>query len=235
MTENFPDGPIEFPLMIFAAGYGTRMGPLTQGTPKPLVSVAGRAMIDYALDLIDEVTPSKTVANAHYLSEQIRAHLEPKGIEISEERPHILDTGGGLRHALPMLDAETVMTLNPDVIWQGPNPLRILQQAWQPDIMDALLLCIPLARTIGRVGGGDFKLLPDGRAERGGTLGYGGAQIIKTGSLATVTKPAFSLNMIWDQMNDDGRLACVEYPGRWCDVGRAESIPLAENLLASNV
>lgn len=221
--------------MIFAAGFGTRMGPLTMDCPKPMLDVGGRPMIDYAYDLVQGFGAKRVVANTHYLGDQIRDHLTPKGVAISHEAPNILETGGGLRKALPLLDADTVMTINPDVIWSGPNPLSIAAEAWDPDKMDALLLCVPKARTIGRVGAGDFTVSEEGRPTRHGNMVYGGVQILKTDSLQDVEEDAFSLNVIWDRLNDAGRLYCTEYPGKWCDVGRAECIPLAENLIAADV
>ncbi|WP_246149646.1 nucleotidyltransferase family protein [Tritonibacter litoralis] len=223
------------PVMIFAAGFGTRMGPLTMDCPKPLVPVAGRPMVDFALDLIADFPAERVVANAHYLADQIQDYLEPKGVLISHEFPNILDTGGGLRRALPLIDSDTVVTINPDVIWRGPNPLNMVAEAWDPDKMDALLLCIPKDQTIGRIGPGDFTLSDGGRPTRGGSMVYGGVQIIKTSTVKDIAEDVFSLNLVWDKLNHDNRLYCAQYPGKWCDVGRAESIPLAENLIATDV
>ncbi|MBT8153619.1 nucleotidyltransferase family protein [Epibacterium ulvae] len=221
--------------MIFAAGFGTRMGPLTADRPKPMIEVAGRPLIDHALDLVNAIDAPTIVANTHYLGDQVRTHVEPQGVLISHEEPDVLDTGGGLKQALPLLGDGPVLTLNPDVIWSGPNPLETVINAWDPSQMDALLLCIPLKRTIGRIGSGDFTISDTGRPSRGGNMVYGGVQIIKTDSLRDIQDDAFSLNVVWDRMNSENRLYCAEYPGKWCDVGRAECIPLAENLIASDV
>lgn len=229
MTSN------ALPVMIFAAGFGTRMGPLTQNKAKPLVDVGGRPMIDYALDLIQEYGADRVVANAHYLGDQIKAHLEPKGILVSHEEKKILETGGGLRNALPLLGSSPVITINPDAIWQGPNPLTVVLDAWEPERMDALLLCIPKERTIGRIGPGDFTVDENGRPDRGGNMVYGGVQVIKTEALHDIPEDAFSLNILWDRMKQDNRLFCCEYTGKWCDIGRAETIRLAENLLIQDV
>ncbi|MTH97409.1 nucleotidyltransferase family protein [Roseibium sp. RKSG952] len=219
-------------IMMFAAGFGTRMGALTRDKPKPLIEVAGKPLIDHALDLVDELRPIKVVANAHYRADQLEAHLAPKNVVLSREEPDILETGGGLRAALPLLGTKPVFTMNTDAIWAGPNPLKLLQETWDPDRMDALLMCIPVEQTIGHSGQGDFTIDEDGRITRGPSLIYGGAQILKTDGLRAFQQKAFSLNLLWDQMHNQKRLFAVQYPGRWCDVGRPEGIAMAEGLLA---
>lgn len=219
-------------VMLFAAGFGTRMGALTKDRPKPLIEVAGRPLIDHALVLVDDLKPARVVANLHYRADQLQAHLEPKGILLSRETPKILETGGGLRAALPLLGAGPVFTINSDAIWAGPNPLTLLKNAWDPDRMDALLMCVPVGQTIGHAGDGDFTADADGRITRGPGLVYGGAQILKTDGLDAFSEPAFSLNLLWNEMQEQRRLFALEYPGRWCDVGRPEGVALAEGLLA---
>ncbi|WP_170326095.1 nucleotidyltransferase family protein [Ruegeria arenilitoris] len=219
-------------VMLFAAGFGTRMGALTKDRPKPLIEVAGRPLIDHALDLVADLGPDRVVANLHYLPDQLEAHLAPKGVLLSREEHEILETGGGLRAALPLLGPDPVYTLNTDAIWAGPNPLTMLRDAWNPDRMDALLMCIPTNQTIGHTGTGDFTADAEGRITRGPGLVYGGAQILKTDRLMSIPDKAFSLNLIWDQMHSQGRLFAATYPGRWCDVGRPEGIALAEGLIA---
>lgn len=220
--------------MIFAAGFGTRMRPLTNDRPKPLIPVAGRPLIDHALGYVAGAGIKRIVANTHYRGEQLQAHLGPKGVLIADESNEILDTGGGLKAALPLLDSDPVFTLNPDVLWLGPNPLTVLRQSWDAAEMDVLLLCTPLARTHGRAGGGDFAQDATGQITRPGDLVYGGAQIVKTDLLRQLPDRVFSMNVIWDQMNAAGRLRLVEYPGEWCDVGTPEGIPLAERLLETH-
>ena len=127
--------------MLFAAGRGTRMGSLTANRPKPLIPVAGRALIDHALDLVKEAGPACTVVNLHYRAEMLRQHLSGEDLLFSEEA-ELLETGGGLRHALPLLGTDPVFTLNSDAIWSGPNPLKLLQEHWDPDRMDGLMLCL---------------------------------------------------------------------------------------------
>lgn len=223
--------PVPLPIMIFAAGFGTRMGALTKTKPKPMIEVAGKPLIDHALDHARAAECDPVAINLHYKPETLRAHLTGQNIRFSEETDQILDTGGGLKAALPLLERSPLATLNPDVIWSGPNPITVLQSHWQPERMDALLLCVPITRTIGRLGEGDFSSDTQGRGRRGGSLVYGGAQILKTDGLEELSDTVFSLNCLWNRLIADNRLYVCEYPGHWCDVGRPECIPLAENLL----
>jgi len=218
-------------LMLFAAGLGTRMGALTQSRPKPLVEVAGRPLIDHALDLVTPLRLPRVVANLHYLPEQLAAHLSSKAVALSVEAPDILETGGGLRHALPLLGTGPVFTLNTDAVWHGENPLQTLLTQWDPDRMDALLICIPKTQAVGHKGAGDFILDETGRAARGPGLIYGGAQIIKTDLLNEVEDSVFSLNLLWDRMLGSGRLYGAQYGGAWCDVGHPQGIIDAEEMI----
>ncbi|WP_370399655.1 nucleotidyltransferase family protein [Sulfitobacter sp. JB4-11] len=220
-----------FPVMLFAAGFGTRMKALTQDKPKPMIEVAGRPMIDHALGLAEQAGATRLVANLHYRPDDLRRHLEPRGVVCVIETPDILETGGGLRNALPTLGAGPVMTMNTDAIWAGPNPLTLLQAAWRPDEMDALLMGISPANAVGHQGDGDFTRDADGLLRRGPGLIYGGVQIIKTDLLAQIDARAFSLNLLWDRMLAASRLHGLEYPGRWCDVGHPDGIGMAERLL----
>ena len=218
------------PLMIFAAGLGTRMRPLTDDRPKPLIAVADRTLLDRALDMARAAGVGPVVVNAHYKAAQIERHLQHRDVAVSLEPEVILDTGGGLRQALPLLGTGPVLTLNPDVVWTGPNVLAALVSAWDDDRMDALLALVPLARATGRQGTGDFDL-DGGRLIRRGDYVYGGAQMIRTERLADIPDRAFSLNRLWDLMIADGRAYGMVHPGGWCDVGYPAAIPLAEGLL----
>lgn len=218
-------------VMMFAAGFGTRMKHLTKDQPKPMVRVAGRPLIDHALDLAKGVSPDRIVANLHYKPDPLLRHLADKGVQTILETPDILETGGGLRHALPLLGEGPVFTMNTDAIWAGPNPLAMLSKLWDPAIMDALLIGIPADHAVGHAGKGDFILAEDGRLTRGPGVIYGGVQIIKTDMLETIEENAFSLNLLWDKMLAQGRMFGVTYPGRWCDVGHPEGIILAEQML----
>lgn len=218
------------PLMIFAAGLGTRMRPLTDSLPKPLIPVAGRTLLDRALDMGRAAGAGPVVVNTHYLGDRIAAHLAGRDVAISDEAPEILDTGGGLRQALPLLGQGPVMTLNPDVVWTGPNPLAALNAAWRED-MEALLMLVPLSRATGRQGAGDFSLDDAGRIARRGDHVYGGAQIIRPDRLAAIPDRVFSLNRLWDLLIADGRAFGIVHAGGWCDVGYPGAIPLAEGML----
>lgn len=219
-------------MMLFAAGRGTRMAPLTDAIPKPLIPVAGRPLLDHALDLARAGGVDRVVVNTHHLGKQIARHLAGTGVAISDEGALLLETGGGLRKALPLLGAGPVLTLNPDAVWRGPNPVAALRAAWNGLRMDALLMLVPVDRARGRIGGGDFALGPDGRISRGGPLVYTGAQIIRTDRLEEIPDTVFSLNRLWDMMIADRRAFGIVHPGEWCDVGRPDCIPLAQALLA---
>ena len=220
-------------LMMFAAGFGTRMGALTTTRPKPLVEVAGQPLIDHALALAEPVVPGQIVVNLHYLPDQLESHLSGRRVRTLREEPEILETGGGLRHALPLLGGGPVWTMNTDAIWRGPNPLSLIRDHWRDD-MEALLLGIAPDRAIGHGGKGDFRL-EQGLVRRGPGLVYSGVQILRTEGLAEIAENAFSLNLLWDRMLARGTLHIVEYPGSWCDVGRPEGIALAEEMLAADV
>lgn len=219
-----------FPLMLYAAGFGTRMGALTANRPKPLIPVAGRALIDHALALAEGLA-EPIVVNTHYRADQIAAHLAGRKVSISHETPDILETGGGLKAALNLLGDGPVFTLNSDAVWAGPNPLRVLADAWRDD-MGALLLMAPLAQAVGHKGRGDFALAADGRITRGGDMVYLGAQIVDPAGLADIPERAFSLNRYWDRMIAEGHGHGVVYTGQWCDVGAPEGIVAAEAMLA---
>lgn len=244
-------------ILLFAAGFGTRMGALTADRPKPLIPVAGRSLLDHALALSDAAGIARKVVNSHYKADQIAAHLADRpDIALSHETPDILDTGGGLRQALPLLGPGPVYTLNTDAVWTGPNPLATLGGAWSPARMDALLLLIPRVRALGHRGAGDFLRAGerdggrDGESDGGRDGGrdggldgaerltrgpgevYTGAQIIAPDRLAAHPPGAFSLNGVWDAIAAEGRLYGVLHPGGWCDVGRPDGIARAEAMLA---
>jgi MurNAc alpha-1-phosphate uridylyltransferase len=225
MSDRMPDT-----VMLFAAGFGTRMGSLTADRPKPLVPVNGRALIDHALDLVDSAGVPNTVVNLHYRGQMIRDHLVGREITFAEE-PEILETGGGLKAALSLIGAGPVLTLNSDAIWQGPNPIELLRAAWNPETMDALMMLIPPAQARGYQGQGDFHRADNDQLTRGAGAIYGGVQILKTDGLALIDQTAFSLNLLWDQMLGAGRLYGITYPGTWCDVGNPDGLKLAEQML----
>lgn len=216
--------------MIFAAGFGTRMAPLTDTRPKPLIQVAGRTLLDHALIPTREAGLAPICVNAHYLAEQIIEALQDDAVTVLHESPTILDTGGGLKAALPHLGGESVYTMNSDAVWSGPNPFASLEAAWRPDDMDALVLCVPMNRAAGRTDKGDFAV-ERGRASRGPGHVYTGAQIIKTAFVRDRTEDVFSFNVIWDELISRDRLHAAIYPGHWCDVGHPSSIAEAEAMV----
>jgi MurNAc alpha-1-phosphate uridylyltransferase len=218
------------PLMIFAAGFGTRMGPLTADRPKPMLEIAGRRMIDRAIDIGEEAGSAPILANTHYLADVITPTLAARGVGISHE-PVILDTGGGLKAALPRLGGGRVATLNPDVAWSGPNPLSHLLETPWPEDAGALLLLIPEDRALGRTGPGDFALGEDGRLSRRGPFVYTGTQIIDAAAVRDTPGEVFSLNATWTALAAEGRLYGTVYPGRWCDAGSPEGLHVAHALL----
>ncbi|MEL6609824.1 MAG: nucleotidyltransferase family protein [Pseudomonadota bacterium] len=217
--------------MIFAAGFGTRMKPLTDTKPKPLIEVAGKTLLRHALDPAQAAGLGPIVVNAHYLAEQIVDAVAGEDINVSIETPNVRDTGGGLKHALQHLGAGPVLTMNSDAVWNGPNPYQVLIEAWRPGEMDALLLVCPMERAHGRDDAGDFTIGSDGRPTRGPGSVYCGAQIIKPAPVAEHLEDVFSLNRIWDKSMAQGRLYTCDYPGEWCDVGRPDAIPVAEAML----
>ncbi|MDT8857578.1 nucleotidyltransferase family protein [Paracoccaceae bacterium Fryx2] len=226
-------------LMLFAAGFGTRMGALTADRPKPLIPVAGRALIDHALALADAAGITRKVVNLHYLPDRLAAHLAARpDVALSWERDRILDTGGGLRAALPLLGDGPVLTLNTDAVWTGQNPLTQLRAAWDGARMDALLLVLPVGAAQGHPARADFTLDGQGRIARAdGAEGlvYLGAQIIRPDLLAGFAEASFSLNLLWDRLIGQGRAYGLIHHGGWCDVGRPEGIADAEALLAADV
>lgn len=224
--------------MIFAAGLGTRMGALTRTRPKPLIEVAGRPLIDHALDLARGAGITRIVVNTHAHADQLAAHLArvAPDVLISHEAER-LETGGGLKQALPLLGEGPVFTLNADMVWHGPNPLEALGGSWRAG-MGALLVLLPRAAATGHGGAGDFFRDPEtGALTRRGTAPsadfvYAGAGILDTAALRAFAETVFSLNPVWDGLRAAGRLQGIVYPGTWVDVGRPEGIALAEAALA---
>ncbi|MBN2740449.1 MAG: nucleotidyltransferase family protein [Rhodobacteraceae bacterium] len=222
-------------VMLFAAGFGTRMGDLTKACPKPLVEVAGKPLIDHALELIKEAGAERVVANVHYLADQVEDHLAGWNVMISDERAQILETGGGLRKALGLLGEGPVMTLNTDAVWRGENVITKLRAHWDGTKMDALLALVRPENALGHAGKGDFSMDAQGRLIRGEGYVYTGAQILNSAGIGSISEDVFSLNLLWDEMIAHGRVYGVLYDGGWCDVGQPSSIALAESLLRGDI
>jgi MurNAc alpha-1-phosphate uridylyltransferase len=228
--------------MIMAAGFGQRMRPLTNGKPKPLVKVAGKPLIDYGLERLSQAGCELAVVNVHYLPEQIEAwardHASPR-IVISDERQEILDTGGGIVKALPLLGDEAFFVVNSDSIWldEGKPALERLLDCWDGARMDCLLLLCHPERTIGYDGRGDFLTDAEGRitgrVKPGETgLAYIGAYLVHPRLFANVRLSKFSMNLLWDRAIAERRLYGIEHGGQWLHVGTPDAVPLAEDAIA---
>ncbi len=220
--------------MIFAAGLGTRMGALTANKPKPMILVNGKPLVDHALDVANGSGISNIVINTHYLPEELEEHLSAKkNVAVVREEPELLETGGGIKNALPILGDAPILTLNADAIWTGKNPFTTLITMWRPKRMDALLLLIPRENAQEHQGVGDFFLDTSDRLSRRGTrksapFVYSGAQIIKTSALRFISQKKFSLNILWDKMLETESAFGAVHMGGWVDVGRPEGIAVAE-------
>jgi N-acetyl-alpha-D-muramate 1-phosphate uridylyltransferase len=225
--------------MIFAAGFGTRMGHLTLDKPKPLVPVLGRPMIDHTLDILNDANIRSVFVNTHYFADQLEAHLsQHSSVTCIREEPKVLETGGGLKNALPLIGNDPVFTLNCDVLWRGNNPAKQLLKHWNPDEMDGLLLLVKCSNTYGYNGQGDFFLNNGNRLQRKGTAPnapyvYSGIQIIKTDLLHTIKENYFSISLLWENMIASDRLFGSVYDAEWIDVGHAEGIGVAEQKCAN--
>lgn len=226
--------------MVLAAGYGERMRPLTNGMPKPLVPLAGRALIDHVLDRLAAAGVETAIVNVHYLPEQIEAHLQarsnraPRTI-VSDERERLLDTGGGATKALPLLGDGPFFVHNSDSVWSEgvtpalPNMLRV----WDPEHMDCLLLLAPLSTSIGYNARGDFDMTPDGRLSRRGErqvvpFAFAGVSLCTSALFEDAPEGPYSLNVLWDRALAKDRLYGVRLDGRWMHVGTPESLKEAE-------
>ncbi len=229
--------------MVLAAGLGKRMRPLTATRPKPLVEVAGKALLDHVLDRLRAAGIARVVINVHYLADALEAHLRKRGADlellVSDERAALLETGGGLAKALPLIADDRFLVVNSDNLWvDGPvDAIRLLAARWDDAAMDALLLMVPLARANCHTGPGDFHIDPAGRLarRRQGRVApfvFTGVQIVSRRLLAGAPEGSFSLNLLWDRAIAAGRLYGIVHQGLWFDVGTPRSIARAEALLA---
>lgn len=206
------------------------MAPLTDHMAKPMVPVAGRPLVDHALDLVQEAGIKRVFANTFYQPDALEAHLLTQGVTPIRETV-LLETGGGLKKALTQLNRDILLTLNTDAVWTGTNPVTRLIDHWNPDRMDALLCLIRPKNALGHSGAGDFTRGAEGHLARGSGYVYSGLQIIKTARLAEIEQQVFSLNLLWDMFIAQDRLFGMVHDGQWCDVGRPESISIAEDML----
>jgi N-acetyl-alpha-D-muramate 1-phosphate uridylyltransferase len=222
--------------MVLAAGFGKRMRPLTDTIPKPLVPVGGKPLIGYAFDRLREAGVSRAVVNGHYLADQIEAwsaaQSSPAAV-FSDERDEILETGGGIVRALPLLGTKPFYVLNADCFWlDGKVPaLKRLAEAWDDAKMDCLLLLSDPKRTTGYDGQGDFAIASDGRLSRAKSYAYIGAYIVHPRFFVDPPKGAFSTNVLWDRAIAQGRLFGLAHDGWWLHVGTVPAIAEAETKL----
>ncbi len=230
--------------MVLAAGFGQRMRPLTDTMPKPLVKVAGKALLDHVLDRLAEAGVEQAIVNVHYLSEQIIAHVAARqrpAIVISDERDALLDTGGGVVKALPLIGTAPFYHINSDTIWiDGVKPnLTRLAETFDAAAMDALLLLAPTADSIGYGGRGDFLMAPDGRlsprAERDiAPFVYAGAAILSPAMFDGAPQGAFSLTKLFNRAIERSRLYGLRLDGLWMHVGTPDAIGQAEAAIAAS-
>lgn len=230
---------------VLAAGLGKRMRPVTATLPKPLVEVAGKALIDHALDRAAEGGIETAVVNVHWLADLMEGHLARRTaaprIVLSDERAALLETGGGVKKALAHFEGEPFVVFNSDSFWlEGPRPnLNRLIEAWNPDTTDILLLVAPTATSLGYDGAGDFDMDSDGRlAWRGerevAPFIYAGVAILKPDLFADTPDGSFSLTLLFDRAARAGRLQGLRLDGQWLHVGTPEAIDTAEARVRDN-
>jgi MurNAc alpha-1-phosphate uridylyltransferase len=224
--------------MVLAAGLGTRMRPYSETIPKPLVEVAGKALIDRVLDKLAEAGTLRAVVNVHYLADRIERHLQDRKkprVVISDERAALLDTGGGIANALRLLGDAPFFLVNSDTIWiDGVKPnLARLADAFDPARMDALLLLAPTSHSTGYSGRGDFLMAADGKLTRRGERDvapfvYAGAAVLAPGMFAQSPEGAFPLTRLFDRSAQAERLFGLRLDGVWMHVGTPDAIAAAE-------
>jgi N-acetyl-alpha-D-muramate 1-phosphate uridylyltransferase len=227
--------------MVLAAGLGVRMKPLTDRIPKPMVKVGGKALIDHVLDRLLDAGVEQAVVNVHYLADVLMRHLAGRrapDIVISDERGQLLETGGGVVKALPLIGPQPFFHINSDTIWiDGVKPnLLLLAEAFDRARMDALLLLAPTISSIGYAGRGDYSMTPDGRLKRRGErevvpFVYSGAAIFSPALFTGAPTGAFSLTRLFARAEEAGRLYGLRLDGTWMHVGTPEAVAEAEKAL----
>ncbi len=229
--------------MLLAAGLGTRMRPLTDHRPKPLVKVGGKSLIDWTLDQLATAGVPRAVVNVHHFAPMLTEHLKTRttpAISISDESERLLDTGGGVVKALPLLGDKAFFVFNCDAIIRDhvTSFLSRLSAAWNPAALDVLMLVHPRATAHGFDGPGDFFVDDAGTMMRRGAASsapyvYAGAYILNPRLLAGETAQPFSMNKIWDRAIADGRMKALVHDGAWYHVGTPEAVGETEKLLAT--
>ena len=229
--------------MVMAAGLGKRMRPLTDDRPKPMVELAGKPMIDHVLDRLRSAGVQGIVINVHYLPEVLEAHLDKAAgdfaVTVSDERGLLLETGGGLARAAPLIDCDPFLVVNSDNYWvDGPaDALKLLASGWDDARMDALLLLVPHARAGNHTGQGDFHMDRFGRLRRRGRSRvapyvFTGIQMIAKRLLDGAPEGPFSTNVLWDRAITAGRCFGAVHQGLWFDVGSPAALKATERAIA---
>jgi N-acetyl-alpha-D-muramate 1-phosphate uridylyltransferase len=230
--------------MVLAAGLGTRMRPLTDTMPKPLVPVGGKPLINHVLDRLAAAGVETAVVNVHHFADQIEQHLKPRRapkIIISDERDTVLGTGGGVTKALPLIGAAPFFLVNSDTLWiDGVKPnLERLAAAFRPDAMDALLLLAPTATSVGYAGRGDFVMAPDGKLRRRPErevvpFVYAGIAVLSPALFRDAPSAAFALTQLFDRASEEGRLYGLRLEGVWMHVGTPDAVAAAEHAILAS-
>lgn len=228
--------------MIMAAGLGTRMRPLTNDRPKPLVQVRGKALIDHAIDRLVAAGVKMIVVNVHYHADQLKSHLAKRKdveIRISDESEQLMDSGGGIFKALAHFEGEPFFTHNSDSIWvEGTgHALDKLKARWNPDTMDSLMLLSPTVTAVCYDGRGDFNMDPEGlltrvTEQRVAPFVWMGVQILHPRLFDGATGGKFSINPLWDRAIAKKRLYGIRLDGTWMHIDRPEAVTESENFLA---
>lgn len=232
--------------MVLAAGLGTRLRPITDTMPKPLVPIAGKPMIDYGLDALAETGVKRAVVNVHHFADQMTAHLASRTVPeiiLSDETDRLMNSGGGLAKGLKLLGREPVLVMNADLFWIGEKPgqktnLQRLAESFDPETMDILMLCVKLEDTTGHNGKKDFSLDMEGRLTRyregsGTPVVYAGALALMPALLDDAPDDAFNLNIYFDRAIEAGRLRGIMLEGHWITVGTPEAIGAAEAVIGA--
>jgi MurNAc alpha-1-phosphate uridylyltransferase len=231
--------------MVLAAGLGLRMRPLTERMPKPMISVAGKPLLDHVLDKLAAAGVAEAVVNVHYLPDQIIDHVAHRSrprVIISDERDEVLGTGGAVVKALPLLGDAPFFHLNADTMWiDGARPnLTRMTEAFDPAHMDILLLMAPTASSIGYSGSGDYAMLPDGALRKRKEnqvvpFVYAGAAIMSPALFAGAPRGEFSLTTMFDRANEQERLFGLRLDGVWMHVGTPDAVQAAEQAVLVSV
>ena len=230
--------------MVLAAGLGTRMRPLTDATAKPLLEIAGRSMIDRLLDNLVLAGVQRAIVNVHWCADLVEAHLQDRQglqIVISDERRAVLETGGGLAKARPLLGDDPIFVVNTDAFWEptGPKPLKELSESFDSELMDELLLLADTRRSLGFPGAGDFFRSDTGQLTRRGDAesapwAYAGVRILKPQLYDNAPAEPFSANRIWNDLLPAGRIHGHPLDRFWLHVGDPAALKDAEFWLRCN-